>query len=199
MPNANPPDYPEKMWRAPHFGRYGFQPLGPVPPNATESGIVMAEQANITVPGFEEVRRRHIDRETAEAHMLMRVKRKPTDWRAMTWTFNGLTAIQLLGIRVGRDSAIFFNGTDNVIFARKEGDANARSNENFILNINNTLAIETEGEFWGFAAANVTLQLIETWWDLDAIQLASQKIAHHELELAQYGDLQSSTHERKVG
>jgi hypothetical protein len=91
-----------------------------------------------------------------------------------------------------------FNGSADVLIARKEGECRATSNKNFTLKIGNTIAIETEGEFWAFAAANTVLQTIETWFDLDAIMLAQRKIDGKEPKLPPYGDFASQQQERKV-
>jgi hypothetical protein len=198
MPNQNPPDLPEHMVKPQRFGQYGFQPLGPVMRNDIPTGVVLSEQINITGQPIEHYQRRHIDVETVEAHMLMRAKRKPTDWKPMAWVFTGTVPIQIAGIRVGRESLLFFNGSDDILIARKEVDCRATSNENFVLKLNNTLAIETEGEFWANAATGVTLQTIETWFDLDALILAQKKIDHRKLELRHYGDMMSQQQERKI-
>lgn len=197
MPSPNSPDIPEQE-RQQHFGKYGFQPLTVAHPGDVPAGIILSEQVGVNVPPMGHLQNRHLDVETTDAHMLMRAKRKPTDWRGMSWFFDGNRPIQLLGIRVGRETALFFNGSSDVLFARTENDCRATSNENFVLKLNNTLALDTEGEFWANAPNNTTLNMIETWYDLASIELAQRKIDHRRIELNRYGDMQSSTHERKV-
>ena len=191
------PDIPEIEQQS-RFGKYGFQPLGVSHPGDTPSGIVLSEQVDVDIPPMGHLQRRHVDVMTTDAHMLMRVKRKPTDWDPTTWTFDGLRPIQVLGIRVGRETVLFFNGSADVLFARKEGECRATSNKNFVLKLNNTLAIDTEGEFWANAAQGTTINMIETWYDLPSIELARRKLNNEKLELRRYGNMMDSTHERKV-
>lgn len=199
MPNQNPPDIPEQEQQGPHFGKYGFEPLKVFFPGETPMGTILSEQVEVGIPPMGHLQRRHVDVMTTDAHMLMRAKRKPTDWRALTWTFDGFRPAMILGIRVGRESVLFFNGSGQVLFARKERDCSANSNENFVLNINNTLALETEGEFWATADAGTTLNVVETWYDLPSIELAAKKIKHEKLNFERFGNLQESTQERKLG
>lgn len=198
MPNQNPPDSPEHMIKPQRFGQYGFQPLPPVKRDDIPTGVVLSEQIEATAPPMGHYQKRPIDRETIEAHMLMRARRRTTDWDPTTWTFDGLRPVQLAGIRVGRDTFLMFNGSADVLVSRSETECRVTSNKNWTLKIGNTVALETEGEFWATAQAGTTLQTIETFFNLDAMILAQKKIDGKTLNLPAYGDFRSQQQERKI-
>lgn len=120
------------------------------------------------------------DPEILAAEMLLKADREATDWKPITFTFDGINP-QQVGRMVGRVAILFFNGTGPVTIARKQADLSSLSNENWTLATGASSSINTEGEFWLTAANGTKLSVIQTFWDLEGLVVAKKrsKNAHY--------------------
>lgn len=181
------PDIPEQQKQS-RWGRTPFEPIRVTLPGQTISGITISEEAHHEIEPHLHHERLHLDRETVEAEWLFEANRKPTNWRPMTWTLSINQPTQVLGIRPGRATVMFFNGTNRIWFARDETSVRFSTvtnqpvgNEVCSLYPGSSLAVDVESEWWAAAQDGTTVEMIETWYDLDAIALARQKIKHNHI------------------
>ena len=114
------------------------------------------------------------DVEILAAEMLLKANRSPTDYRVITFTFDGVNP-QQIGRMVGRKTIVFFNSSDNIVIGRTVNSLSESSNENFILDTGNSASIDTEGEFWMMGAEGDTISVLQTYWDLEAMVVAKRR------------------------
>jgi hypothetical protein len=175
------PRPPTEQEKQQHFGEYGFQPLLPVPIQQTTQ---LSEELYQENPPQIHPEKHAIDRQTVEAESLMSGQRQPTDWDPITWTFDGLKSIQMAGPEPGRETIMFFNGSGNVVIAKSDSGLAINSNKSFTLYEGDSCSVDTEGEFWGFAAEGVELMMVRTYYDLDAMALARRRLENNDLKLS---------------
>jgi hypothetical protein len=118
------------------------------------------------------------DVEILAAEMLLKADRSATDWKPITYTFDGVNP-QQVGRMVGRVTIVLFNGTGNVMVARTVNGLSVASNENFTLVQGASVSVDTEGEFYLTAAVGIKLSVIQTFWDLGAMVVAKERTKRH--------------------
>lgn len=120
------------------------------------------------------------DPEILAAEMLLKADREATDWKPITYTFDGINP-QQIGRMVGRVTILFFNGTGPVTIARKIAQLVPGTNQNFVLAPGASCSISTEGEFWLTGTNGTQLSVVQTFWDLEGLVIAKKrsKNAHY--------------------
>lgn len=157
------------------FGKEGFgEQFSTFSPAVTAQQNQIVEEINIQelpeihrIP-FEE------DVEILAAEMLLTAKRSPTDWKPITYTFDGKNP-QQVGRMVGRKTIVFFNASATVTIGRTVNSLGTGSNENFTVPSGNSASIDTEGEFWMTAVSGTTISVLQTFWDLEAMIIAKRR------------------------
>ena len=171
-------EYPNQQ---PIIGVFGREPNDTYVPQPFGLGTGMQIKEETLTQELPEVHRRPFeeDKEIIEAETLLHIKREATDWKPITYTFDGKNPQQVARL-IGRQTISFFNGSANVTIANNQtGVTNPSSNENFILTTGNSASIDTEGGFWLMAVAGTTISVVQTYYDLDAIALTKRRIKRH--------------------
>jgi hypothetical protein len=158
------------------FGQEGFGEQTPV--NAP--AVVMQQKVITEQTQLQELPEHHRDPVTEDveilaAEMLLKANRSPTDWKPITYTFDGENP-QQIGRMVGRKTIVFFNGSNPAVIGRTVNSVTGVSNENFTLTNPDSASIDTEGEFWIMMFnSGDTLSVVQTFWDLGAMVVAKRR------------------------
>lgn len=174
------------------FGQQGFETVPVYSPGVLAQQKQITEQTQIQELPENHKRPLKEDVEIMAAEMLLHNKRSATDWKVITYTFDG-TNPQQVGRMVGRVTIVFFNGTNNVTVARTVAGLAATANEQFIVTAGNSASIDTEGEFYMTAVANTTISVLHTFWDLEAMALAKIRTSREVRESPHWSGMKTSS------